>query len=147
MRIFEPEADEEESTSAAQGTVWVASEPPSRARTAGIWVLTLVDLALAAACVGAFLFLGQAHSYLLGESAEFGSELDAANLGLWILRIACVVLAVGFVLAAIGVVSMSRLGWRLQRLWAVLMCLTIAGLPYGIAALVLLHRHREAVGD
>ena len=157
MRIFDQPGDEDEGPPAAreasetpthepfgQGTVWVSTGPLAPARTRAVWILTLVDLALAGACGGIYYFLGQAQAYLLGDSPEFGADLDAATLGLRIMRIACLVLATGFVLSALGTISASRFGWRIQRLWAALMCLTVAGLPYGIGALIVLRRAQRA---
>ena len=56
------------------------------------------------------------------------------------LPVLVVVLIGGFTISSLGVISLTRLGWRLQFLWALLLCLTIAGLPYGVPALVFLGR-------
>ena len=106
----------------------------------GIWILTLTNLIFAGLAAGGLLFLAAAEKYLINESAEFGSELNAALYGIWALRICSYVLIGGFSISALGVISLTRLGWRLQVLWALLLCLTIAGLPYCVPTLVFLRR-------
>jgi hypothetical protein len=113
---------------------------PARGRSIGVFVLVLLDLALAGAAVGAVFFLAGARSYLLTDSSDFGTEMDDAMRGLSFLSRAGWVLAGGFLLSALGTLTLSRIGYRLQALWAVLLCLTIAGAAYGIPVLVFLRR-------
>ena len=74
------------------------------------------------------------------NSPEFGSELTDAILGLKILTMAGWVLAGGFLLSALGVLSLRPIGYRLQALWAFLLCFTVVGIPYGAAVLLYLRR-------
>lgn len=109
-------------------------------RTTGIWALAIVNVLLAVLAVLAVLFLSSAQSYVVNESAEFGSELDAAVVGLLVMRIACYALMGGFLLSALGMVSMTRVGFRVQYLWALLLCPTLIGAAYGVPVILFLRR-------
>ena len=120
-----------------------AAAPGGHLRTTGrggllIWALATANLLLAG---GAYLFtryLAGAESYLLAGSSEFGSDLQAAQAGLGLMRAAAWVLIAGFIFAGIGLMTRSRAGYAVQLLWAALLCLTLAGLVYGLPAIVIL---------
>jgi len=114
--------------------------PVARGRSAGILALTIADLALAVLAAGAVVFLIAARSYLLTESSDFGTEMSDALVGLRVLITAGCVLAVGFLLSGLGVLSLTRLGYRLQALWALLLCFVLVGIPYGLPVLLFLRR-------
>jgi len=119
-----------------------ASEPPrpERRRSAGIWSLAFVNLALAAASFGFVRFLAGTERYLLNESAEFGSDLAASQGGLLVLKVAAWALCAGFSAAALGVVSLTRAGRFMALAWSVMLGLTLVGLLYAIPSLVALTR-------
>lgn len=114
----------------------------ARRRTSGIWALAILNVLLGALAVLGILFVAAAQGYLVSESAEFGSEMEAAQTGLLVLRIAFYALTAGFVVSALGTISLTRIGLRLQFLWAVLLCLTLVGAVYGLPVLVFLRRGR-----
>src|SRR5262245_15338818 len=114
--------------------------PVARGRSAGILALTITDLLLAGLASGAVLFLIAARSYLLTQSSDFGTEMSDAVLGLRVLITSSCVLAVGFLLSGLGVLSLTRLGYRLQALWALLLCFGLVGIPYGLPVLLFLRR-------
>ena len=117
-----------------------APEPPGR--SVGIFVLVLLNLLLAGLCILALRTIAGAHEYGIKESADIGSDLEAMLAGLDVMRIALYTLAAGFAASALAVLSLWRIGWLVQALWAVLMCLSVAGLPYGLPVLVFLFRRR-----
>ena len=150
MRIFEQEGpldpvEEEETPDASAGTGapevrgYIAPDV-ARGRSLGIFALVAVDLALAGLALLGVGFLGGARGYLLTDSPDFGTEMSDALVGLRVLVTIAWSLAGGFLLAALGTLSLTRLGYRLQALWAILLCFTVAGIPYGAAVLAYLRR-------
>jgi len=117
----------------------IAREAP-RGRSLGILLLALADLALSALCVAGVFWLLGARRYLLFDSPEFGTEMSDALTGLKVLVTAAGVLAGGFALSALGVLTLTRAGYRVQMLCALLLCLTLAGIPYGLAVILYLRR-------
>lgn len=113
---------------------------PARGRSAGILLLFVIDLALAGASAGGLLLIAGARAYLVKDSSDFGSEMSDALVGLQALTVAGLVLTAGFLLSALGVLSLTRIGYRLQVLWAILVCFTLVGIPYAVAVLVFLRR-------
>ena len=144
MRIFEeggpldPVEEEKRAAEPEDLRAWRAPEASGRSR--GIFLLFLIDLVLAGLSGGAVWWLFGARRYLLNDSAEFGTEMADALVGLRVMTIAAGVLAGGFLLSALGVLSLSRLGYRVQMLWALLLCVTLVGLPYAIPVLLYLRR-------
>jgi hypothetical protein len=116
----------------------VVRERPGR--SAGIYALVFVNVALAAICILGLRLITGAHEYGVKESADIGSDLEAMLAGLEVMRIALYALAAGFGVSALAVLSPWRIGWFVQALWAVLMCLSVAGIPYGLPVLVFLFR-------
>jgi hypothetical protein len=150
MRIFEQgepldpveEAEEPElvgGTDVPRVRGYIAPDE-ARGRSLGIFLLTAADLALGGLALGGALWFHGARGHLLTDSADFGTEMSDALLGLRVLITIGWTLAGGFLLSALGVLSLTRLGYRLQMLWALLLCLTVAGIPYGAAVLVYLRR-------
>ncbi len=115
-----------------------AGAGPRRGRSLGIWVLVAVNLALAAAAFFFLRYLAGAEKYLLTESADFGAELQSAQTGIAVMRVGAYVLLGGFLLSALGILSLTRIGRFLQLVWALLLCLSVAGLVYGVPVIVLL---------
>src|SRR5437762_2725796 len=70
--------------------------PPARGRSPGVWILALANLALAGAALYALRVVSGAQEYASRNSADIGSELEAALAGLFAMRIGCYVLAAGF---------------------------------------------------
>jgi hypothetical protein len=138
MRIFEVNDEEEafEPGRRAEGY----SEARAAGRSPGIWILTVLNLLLAGLCAYGIVFLAGARQYLTGDSAQFGASLDTTLAGLTILRIACFALVVGFALSALCVISLTRVGFWLQILWALVACATIAGIVYALVVLVFMLR-------
>ena len=114
--------------------------PPAVGRSLGIWLLVLADLALAALALFGVRIVSGASEYASQNSADIGSELEAALAGLTVMRIGLYALAGGFIVSALAAVSLTRIGYTIQLLWAVLVCLSLVGLPYGVPALVFLAR-------
>jgi len=145
MRIFEeggpldPTVDPPPAAPTEEIRSWKAPEPASR-RSLGLFALFAADLVLAGLAVLLVWWLFGARRYLLNDSAEFGTEMDDALRGLKSLSIAGWILAGGFALSALGVLTRTRAGYRVQVLWALLLCLTLVGLPYGIAVILFLRR-------
>ena len=139
MRIFEPSADEAHARSLGGGAEGEDRAPSAR-RTRGIWAIVLANVLLTGLALLGSWFIAGAERYLINDSAEFGTDLQAAQVGIQILRICCFLLVAGFFLSALGVVSMTPLGWRIQHLWAFFLCLTLLGLPYGVAVLIFIRR-------
>lgn len=144
MRIFEkggPLDPEEEAEVAPLPDVRYAFVPPAaRGRSFGIFLLIAVDLVLGGLALVAALWFVGARGYLFTDSPDFGNELADAVLGLKILTTIVWVLVGGFLLSALGVLSLRPIGYRLQSLWAVLLCFTVVGIPYGAAVLLFLKR-------
>jgi hypothetical protein len=111
---------------------------PSPGRSLGVFLLVFIDLALAGLAVGGAFFLAGARAYLLADSSDFGTEMSDALTGLKVLTLLCWVLAGGFAVSGLGVLSLTRIGYRLAALWALLVCVTVAGLAYGVPVLVFL---------
>jgi len=150
MRIFEPEepldpADEAAAPVPSPGTGvpevrgYIAPDV-ARGRSLGIFILFAVDLGLAGLALLGVRFLGGARGYLLADSPDFGSEMSDALVGLKVLVTIAWALAGGFFLAALGALSLTRLGYRLAALWAILLCVTVVGIPYGAGVLAYLRR-------
>ena len=118
----------------------VPQVPVERGRSLGVLSLVVVDLVLGGLAVGSLFFLWAARAYLLKDSPDFGSEMSDALIGLRALITAGGVLAGGFLLSALGVFSLTRIGYRIQALWAILLCATVAGLAYGLPVLLFLRR-------
>lgn len=125
---------------------YLDAEPPPpgpsipRRRTKGIHGFALVNLLLTILSVCLLRVVSGADHYARTEAADIGTELEAALAGLWVLRIGLIVLAAGFTISALGAVSLTRIGWRAQLLWAILVSLSVVGLLYGIPALLFLLR-------
>ena len=98
---------------------------PARRRSIGIWLLALLDLALAGLALRGLRFVGGAESYLRGTSADIGSDLEAAYAGIHLARYLLLVLIGGYILCALGVVSMTRFGRGIQILWSLLIGLGV----------------------
>jgi len=116
--------------------------PPSsgRRRSLGIYLLALANLLLCALALLSLRLLAGAEQYALKDSPEIGADLDAALAGLSAMRWGLALIAGGFAASALGVFSLTRIGWWAQFLWAALACLSLLGLPYGLPALVFLLR-------
>ena len=67
-------------------------------------------------------------------------ETERPLTGLQVLTVLCVTLAAGFSVSALGVISLTRIGYRLQALWCLLVGLTIVGIPYGLTVYMFLRR-------
>ena len=116
-----------------------ASEAPGpRGGTLVFWGIALVNISLAVAAVLFLRFLSGAERYLLNDPSEFGPELETAQTGISLLRIAGYALTAGFLLAALGMISRRRVGRVVQFLWALLLCLTLVGAIYGVPILIAL---------
>ncbi len=139
MKIFQDEPGEDaarEDPGLSGESAAVRERGPSR----GIWALAVANLLLACLSFLGLRFLAGAERYLINDSVEFGSDLRAALAGLLVLRILAYFLAGGFLVSALGMISLTRLGWRLQKLWALLLCLTLVGLVYSIPVLVFMRQ-------
>jgi hypothetical protein len=144
MRIFEKggplDPDEEAAAAPLPDEPDLLEAPEARGRSLGIFLLVGADLALGTLALVAIFWLFGARGYLVTESSDFGTEMLDALLGLKILVAIGSVLAGGFLLSALGVLSLRPIGYRLQALWAILLCLTVVGIPYGVVVLAFMKR-------
>lgn len=113
--------------------------PPGR-RSLGIYLLALLNLLLGVLALCGLEYIAGAQAYALKNSPEIGADLEAALAGLGAMRACLYLLAGGFGISALAVLSLTRAGFGVQVLWAALLCLTLVGLPYGLPTLVFLLR-------
>jgi len=103
-------------------------------RSAGIWVLALLDIILATCCGLAVHYLLQVRAYEIEKSFDVAEELEIALAGLALMTWAAALAGAGFVLSAIAVWSVRRAGWFFALAWATIMTLTGLGAFYGLPA-------------
>src|SRR5262245_19995777 len=140
-----PFPEDEPSIPVVRPPVPAPPEQPARPRNGLLWALVAINLVF---CLISFLALRQVSAALTWEEAsswDLGADLDHAIVGLGIPRTLCLVAAGGFGIAALGLLTRSRLGWRAAILWAVVCTLTLAGAVYGLPSPVAL-RHPAVRG-
>jgi len=113
-------------------------EDGSRGRGLGLWLLAGLQIAIAAGLLGWVGTLNSARGWELERSFDVDEELQAALTGLDLMIRVAVIAAGGFLLSALALITLRRLGWFLAVGWAVLMTVTGLGAVYGLPALVCL---------
>ena len=98
--------------------------------------MAVIQVAIAAGLAWWLMELFFARGWEIEKSFDVEEELQAAVTGLNVLITLAVAGVCGFALSALGVLSLSRIGWRLAVAWAALLTLTGVGAAYGLPALV-----------
>jgi hypothetical protein len=111
-------------------------EDGSRGRGLGLWLLAGLQIAIG--LLGWVGTLNSARGWELERSFDVDEELQAALTGLDLMIRVAVIAAGGFLLSALALITLRRLGWFLAVGWAVLMTVTGLGAVYGLPALVCL---------
>ncbi len=109
------------------------------------WGLIAVNLAFCLFSLLALWHVAAARTWEESASWDLGPDLELALRGLGILQSLAAVAAAGFGIAALGLLTRSRLGWRAAILWAVVCSLTLVGALYGLPSLIAL-RHPSVGG-